>query len=167
MENEEKENQQIETNQETSTTIEKLTKALEEERKNKISKEDYEAVESERNQLLDSIINGSAYNIAARQPTEKPNVDAILEKLNKPQSNLDFAKNLLELDNACKENDLPSPFVPNANAQDFDFAGADKFLTILKDCVDECHGDEQVFNVMWSSRVRPAPGELMTKGKLK
>ena len=94
-----------ETKPEKETSEVALAKALKEARENSVSKEEYDRVVKEKEQLVSEIINGEGKAGNGQQtPPEEADIEALRTKLYGPKaselSNLEYAKTALELRNA-------------------------------------------------------------------
>lgn len=132
-----------------------LAKALKELKENSVSKEDYEKVKKENQELVAQIINGDG-GAGNGQPTpEKVDIKALREELYGPKgsdlSNLDFWKKTLKLRGAVIEQEGYDPFLPHGskikpNEQDVERANA--VAETVQKCIDEANGNSEVFTAL-------------------
>ena len=132
-----------------------LAKALKELKENSVSKEDYEKVKKENQELVAQIINGDG-GAGNGQPTpEKVDIKALREELYGPKgadlSNLDFWKKTLQLRQAVIEQEGYDPFLPHGakikpNEQDVERAEA--VAKTVQECIDKSEGSSEVFTAL-------------------
>lgn len=123
--------------------------ALKEMKEKTVSRESYEKLKGENEQLVRAIINGDSIEVEE----EKKEVD--IDKLRKElftednnMSNLEFAKNALELRKALLDKGEEDCFVPQGKkiiADDNDYAAAQRVADVLQQCIDYADGDEEAF----------------------
>lgn len=132
-----------------------LAKAFKDLKENSVSKEDYEKLQRENQDLIKQVINGEG-NIGNGQPTpEKVDIKALREDLYGPKgadlSNLDFWKKTLQLRNAVIEQEGYDPFLPHGakikpNEQDVERAEA--VAKTVEKCIEEANGNSEVFTAL-------------------
>ena len=123
-----------------------LLKEIENLKANSVSKEEYQKVVDEKQQIIDEVINKRSSNDEQpklREPTE------IRKELLNPQTNLKYAELLLELRDSCIEHEEPDPFLPvssQSSPTGEDIAGAEKSAKVLSEAVEYAEGSPELFN---------------------
>lgn len=126
--------------------------AINEMKKNTVSREAYEKIIRERNTLADAVINGATMPVAA--PKEAPDIDALRSKLFSPQSrddgltSMEFVDTALQLRDAILEAEGKDIFMPEGRgvvvtAEDRE--QAETAARIYRECLDYAQGDATVF----------------------
>jgi hypothetical protein len=126
--------------------------AINEMKKNSVSREQYEKIIQERNKLADAVINGSA----APSVEAKPTVDIaeLRTKLFSPKAcdkgmtDLDFMSNALKLRSAILEQEGKDIFLPAGKGiivTTEDKEQAENAAQLFQSCVDYADGDPAVF----------------------
>lgn len=138
-----------------------LAKALNDLKKNSVSKADYEKLERENRELIDQVINGGgASENAQRTPTKEVDIDKLRTELYGPKgqqlSNLEVIDKTLQLREAVIARDGIDPFLPigaNIKPTDFDKERAQAVADTLSECVKEANGDSGVFTALLQSKM--------------
>ena len=121
--------------------------AINELKKNSVSKEKYEQVVAEKNKYLKALIDGN--QVAEAQPKEPVDVDALRADLfGKELSNLDFAKKALELRDALIERDGVDIFVGKGSKltpTQEDYEAAQRVADVFQNCIEVSDGDSEIF----------------------
>lgn len=110
-----------------------------------------------KKKYYDAIINGNTAE--DNGPTERTR-DEIRKDLfggNKELSNLEYAKLVVELDDACIREDGESCFLPkgrNVTVTADERDVANRFHNCLVDCIEEADGDEEIFNQAMNRRIK-------------
>ena len=136
-----------------------LAKALEETRKNSVSKEEFEKLQEENRKLVSEIINGGGAGNGQQNPPEQADIPTLREKLYGPKSselsNLEFWKATLELRDAVIAQEGYDPFLPygekiKPTAQDME--KANNVAEVVKGCIEEANGDSEIFTALLQSK---------------
>ena len=120
--------------------------ALNEMKKNSVSRSEYEKLKADNKRLLDSIVNGTSENV---EVLPKKSIEELRKNFMKEGvSNLDYWKNALELRERLIEEGQPDPMIPTgvrvaANQMDYD--GVEKLVSGIQHCIDYADGDSQLF----------------------
>ena len=123
-----------------------LLKEIENLKANSVSKEEYQKVVDEKQQIIDEVINKRSSNDEQpklREPTE------IRKELLNPHTNLECTKLLLELRESCIANGEPDPFLPvssQSSPTGEDIAGAEHSAEVLSEAVEYAEGNPELFN---------------------
>lgn len=115
-----------------------------------VSKEDYERLMEENRNLLKTIVEGSPAPTGDTADKEKPDVAKLRENLfnNENLTNLDFAKNALELRKAIMDEGGTDPFLPVGKdiiVEDSDIASANRVAEALQSCIEYADGNPEIF----------------------
>lgn len=130
--------------------------AIEELKKNTVSKEAYEKLRGENQKLLNSLVNGEKIDL----PEEtKPDIAALRADLygGKELSNLEYVEKTLALRDALIESGERDPFLPTGDrvtvtAEQVD--AANRVAECLKSCVDFAEGDSGIFTAEVQRRTK-------------
>ena len=119
-------------------------------KENSVSTEVYNQMKKERDELLNSIVTGTASFKPDEEPVEEPvDISALREDIfNGDNTNLQYVEKTLKLRNELIKRGERDPFLPwgkNINPTTDDMDKADKVAAILQDCVDIADGDSQIF----------------------
>lgn len=143
---------QIDTNQD-------YISALNEMKKNTVSKEAYDKLRADNKKLLDTIVSGQS--LEQTEVKEEVDVDALRKELfgksRKDLSNLDFVDKALQLRKALMEKGEQDPFVMKAgrtsSPEPEDFKKAERVASVLQECVDIADGNDSVFDNEFQRRL--------------
>ena len=140
---------------EDASTVAKLTKALQEQRENSVSKAEFEKMKAERDAVVAQVIDGENSPAGGNSPEEnKVDIASLKNELYGPKSqnlnNLEYIKKTLQLRDAIIERDGEEfdPFLPlgaNIKPTEDDVEKAKKVAEVFQQCVDESDGDSGVF----------------------
>lgn len=119
-------------------------------KENSVSTEVYNQMKKERDELLNSIVTGTASFKPDEEPAEEPvDIASLREDIfNGDNTNLQYVEKTLKLRNELIKRGERDPFLPwgkNINPTTDDMDKADKVAAILQDCVDIADGDSQIF----------------------
>lgn len=132
-----------ETGADNNTYIE----AIKEMRKNTVNRSDYEKLQEENRNLLKSLVNGETIDLPADK--EPVDINALRKDLFlKEHNNLDYAKGLLELREAVKNESGEDIFLPKGHGVQItqaDYDTAEKVATAFQHCIDYAEGDSEIF----------------------
>jgi len=128
-------------------------KALEEVKKNSVSKEDYNKLKEENKMLLDAVVNnipsGESEEVVVDQPVD---IDKLREDLfsvdNQDMTNLDYITKAMKLRKALMDKGEKDPFLPsgkNIIPTDEDINTAERVAEAYQHCIDVADGDPDVF----------------------
>ena len=137
-----------ESGQEGNTTETEFdpVQAINELKKNTVSKEEYNKVKAEKDKYLKALIEGSQVADEKKEPVD---IDELRKSLfTKDLDNLTFAKKALELRNELIERDGVDIFVGKGNkyAPDkSDYEAAQRVADAFQSCVDIADGDSEIF----------------------
>lgn len=147
-----KQQQPIESGEEQSNDSADLIKAIKEIKQNSVSREQYEKVQNEKQELLDALINGGQVEMI--DPSTKPSIEDLRKGLfskeaaEKEFTNLEFVERSLELRNAIIENGGMDPFLPVGKGIDLtreDYEAAEFTAQQFQECIDIAQGNSEVF----------------------
>ena len=120
--------------------------AINELKKNTVSKEEYNKVKAEKDKYLKALIEGSQVADEKKEPVD---IDELRKSLfTKDLDNLTFAKKALELRNELIEREGVDIFVGKGNkyAPDkSDYEAAQRVADAFQSCVDIADGDSEIF----------------------
>ena len=120
--------------------------AINELKKNTVSKEEYNKVKAEKDKYLKALIEGSQVADEKKEPVD---IDELRTSLfTKDLNNLTFAKKALELRNELIEREGVDIFVGKGNkyAPDkSDYEAAQRVADAFQSCVDIADGDSEIF----------------------
>lgn len=151
--------------QETDTTQDYIS-AINEIKKNSVTRESYEKLKKENKQLLDTLVSGKELEIKKEEPKDINKLRKELFNKDASMSNLEYITNALELRDALIENGERDPFLPygeKVNLKAEHYETAERVASVLRDCVEFADGDSGIFtaelqrrtkDVMPSRRVR-------------
>ena len=143
---------QIDTNQD-------YISALNEMKKNTVSKEAYDKLREDNKKLLDTIVSGQS--LEQTEVKEEVDVDALRKELfgksRKDLSNLEYVDKTLQLRKALMEKGEQDPFVMKAgrtsSPEAEDFKKAERVASVLQECVDIADGNDSVFDNEFQRRL--------------
>ena len=143
---------QIDTNQD-------YISALNEMKKNTVSKEAYDKLREDNKKLLDTIVSGQS--LEQTEVKEEVDVDALRKELfgksRRDLSNLEYVDKALQLRKALMEKGEQDPFVMKAgrtsSPEAEDFKKAERVAAVLQECVDIADGNDSVFHNEFQRRL--------------
>ena len=143
---------QIDTNQD-------YISALNEMKKNTVSKEAYDKLREDNKKLLDTIVSGQS--LEQTEVKEEVDVDALRKELfgksRRDLSNLEYVDKTLKLRKALMEKGEQDPFVMKAgrtsSPEAEDFKKAERVASVLQECVDIADGNDSVFDNEFQRRL--------------
>lgn len=121
--------------------------AIKELKQNSVDRSKYDQVVAEKKALLDALVNGEEIEVA-KEPSRS------VEELRKEMfsgnqiTNLQFAKDALELRKALIAKGERDPFLPTSRSYipvEEDIEGAKRLADVLQECIDYAEGDNNVF----------------------
>ena len=138
--------------EETSNDSVDYIKAINEMRQNSVSREQYEKLKGERDELLDTLINGGQVEMI--DPASKPSIEELRKELfskeaaDKGMTNLEFVSKSLELRDAIIESGGTDPFLPIGRGIELtrdDYEAAEFTAQQFRECIDIAQGNSEVF----------------------
>lgn len=153
-ENENKQQEEVKEPKEQKSESE-IAKAYMDLKENSVSKEEYEKLRNEKEEIIKTIIDKRSISPEAQ---EKPDLKALCEKWQAPdQTNLEYCQNMLNYRKALIESGEADPFLPtgkdHAIPTDEEIQKAKKVADIMQECIDASDGDSGVFTAMLNSRM--------------
>ena len=129
-----------------------LIKAINEIKQNSVSREQYEKLKGERDELLDTLINGGQVTNVVEAPTKTiQEMRAELfskEAAEKGMTNLEFVTKSLELRDAIIASGGTDPFLPVGKGIEItrdDYEAAEFTAEQFRQCIDIADGNSEVF----------------------
>jgi hypothetical protein len=141
-----------ESGEEQSNDSADLIKAIKEIKQNSVPREQYEKLQTENRELLDTLINGGQVEMI--DPSTKPSISDLRKELfskeaaDKGMTNLEFVSKSLELRNAIIESGGTDPFLPVGKGIEItrdDYEAAEFTAQQFQACIDIANGDSEVF----------------------
>ena len=152
----EEQNQAQEQTQETYTDyIEAINKI----KSSTVSKDDYEALKQERNELLNNLVNGQYVSAEHTEPEQVKPLSQLRKQLFKPEKTLtdvEYVTKALELRDRAIEETGKDCFVGSSHSYtptSEDYATAQKVADVLKECVENSGGNNAMFMAELQSRM--------------
>lgn len=134
--------------------------ALNEMRQKTVDKKEYEKLQSENKQLLQSILNGEQL-VNQEVKEEEVDLDEIRHDLFQSDlNNLDYWKKTLQLrDELIKrgEKDIFLPTGKNVIIEESDITSANRVADVVQDCIDKCNDNSNLFTALLNDRLVDAP----------
>ena len=117
---------------------------------NSVSKEEYNKLKEERDELISNIVNGTASFKEEEEPEkEKVDINELRKSLfNADNSNLEYVEKAVKLRDALIENGEPDPFLPwgkRISPTQEDYEKAEQVVDVLKDCIEIADGNSDIF----------------------
>lgn len=146
------EKQNNESGEETSNDSVDYIKAINELKKNSVSREQYEKLKNENKELLDTLINGGQVEMI--DPASKTSIEDLRKQLfskeavDKGMKNLEFVTKSLELRDAIIESGGTDPFLPVGKGIELtrdDYEAAEFTAEQFRECIDIAQGNSEVF----------------------
>ena len=144
--------QQIESGEQQSNDSVDYIKAINELKQNSVSREQYEKLQKENKELLDTLINGGQVTNVVEAPArtiQDMRVELFSkEAADKEMTNLEFVSRSLELRNAIIESGGTDPFLPIGKGIDLtreDYEAAEFTAQQFQECIDIAKGNSEVF----------------------
>lgn len=137
--------------------------AIEELKAGSVEKSKYDALQAECSKLIKALANGERLE-GSTQPTSKPNMQELRAQMcdlaSKDAPNVEVVSKALEMVDAAAKLGLPHPFIPSgsqitATAEDYD--AADRVTTKLRELVDACGGNNDIFTATLMSQLVDVP----------
>ena len=121
-------------------------------RRTTVPREDYDRLQAEKKQLLTSIVNGQAGEIASAEAAKKPSLGETRERvmgcIKKGASNLEMWSAIVAHRDALLEAGYPDPCLPfghkiSATAEDVEKNS--NVFSVVRECIEYADGDESIF----------------------
>lgn len=161
-------NNVVEENLDNSTNQDYIS-ALNDMKKNSVSKAEYERVKTENKQLLNSLVNGETITADV---VEKKDVNELRERLfgETNLSNMDYVKTALDLREALLDAGEPDPFLPQGHQVQpslQDEATAERVAGVMYEALERADGDAASFTAHLQSAIAPDvySGNRQRKGR--
>lgn len=148
----------------TETGLEQdYVSAIEELKAGSVEKSKYDALQAECSKLIKALANGERLE-GSTQPAAKPNMQELRAQMcdlaSKGAPNVEVVSKALEMVDAAAELGLPHPFIPSgsqitATAEDYD--AAERVTTKLRELVDACGGNNDIFTATLMSQLVDVP----------
>jgi hypothetical protein len=144
--------QTVVSGEEESNDSADLIKAIKEIKQNSVSREQYEKLQNENKELLDTLINGGQVEMI--DPSTKPSIQELRKELfskeaaDKGMTNLEFVSKSLELRDAIIESGGTDPFLPVGRGIELtrdDYEAAEFTAQQFRECIDIAQGNSEVF----------------------
>ncbi len=110
-----------------------------------------------KKKYYDAILNGNTAEDNGPAERTKLEIRKDLFQGDKELSNLEYAKLVVELDDACIREDGESCFLPkgrNVTVTADERDVANRFHNCLVDCIEEADGDNEIFNQAMNRRIK-------------
>lgn len=152
-----------------SETIAALTKALQEQKANSVSKDEFEKIRKEKEELTKAIIDGSGLvQKQSNDEKEVPIMDLAKSILEDGISNLESAKRELKYREAYMKKFDKDPFAPNhAEMTENDSLKAAAVAEIMQECIEEANGSSAVYTALFNERIKDDSPQMLAALKRK
>lgn len=143
------ENESVSTQYETGKSAAEYIEAIKEIKANSVPRDEFEALEKEKKDLLKALIEGG--QVKQQTANEKPDIKALRAELfneDNKLTNLEYAKKALALRSAVLEEtgqDIFLPYGANISPTPADSEAAEKVANAFQSCIDYADGDSQLF----------------------
>lgn len=149
-----------ESKQETGNDSIAYIEAIKGMKQNSVSREAYDKLKKENQELLNALVDGRQIDIEEKKPVD---IDQLRKKLfnsDKQLTNLEYIESALELRDALIAKGERDPFLPygeivNVTADQIE--KAELVATIFKECVEFADGDSGIFTAELQRRTKEAP----------
>ena len=136
------------------TSNQDYIEAIQELKKNSVSKDEYNKLQEEKNKLFKALIDGGQINREVAE--EEINVDEVKKIItDENTNNLEFAKAVLALRKAKIDAGEQDPFLPYGNQVQItedDKKAADRVAQVFQECIDFADGDSEIFTMELARR---------------
>lgn len=153
-------------------TASKYIEAINDLKKNTVSKEEYDKVKEENAKLITALANGEQIQINQKpvdKEEEKKQMDELKEKFTSKQlSNLEMIQASLKLREYAMKNGEIDPYLPvgpNYQPTVEDYTEADKVAKVFQECVESANGDSNAFTLLMQQRMKNPPQLQFLKKK--
>lgn len=148
------------TNEQTQTSAAEYIEAIKQLKATTVSKEEYDALQAEKKELLNSLINGSGDT--TEQTPETPDYEAIKKEARtklfsegSELTNLEYCTNALKLREAVLKTDGVDIFVGSGHqltpTQD-DYDKAQRVADVMAECIEAAEGNSEIFTAQLMTR---------------
>lgn len=143
-------------------SIKKLTDEIQRLKDSTVTKEEYAKVVAEKNELVDSVINGSRLNLKSEEKEKPADLKELAKSLMEDGiGNLEYAERALKYRDAYMKKTGKDPFAPNNDRMTSeDSARAAAVADTLKECVAQANGSESVFTGLLADRIKSDSPQL-------
>lgn len=114
-------------------------------------------LQAAKKKYYDSILNGQTVEEVAPYRTRDEIRKELFDEKRDEISNLDYAKLVVELDDACIREEGESCFLPkgkDVTPTADEYMTAERFHACLVDCIEEADGDNEIFNQALARRIK-------------
>lgn len=145
-------NTQINENENEQNDSQKYIEAMAQLKANSVSKEKYEKLEQENQQLINALKEGSQIEMVNEE--EKPSLKELAEVISDERfevTNMEGWKKALEFRKAAIEAGMRDPFLPTSKDYNYnpeDSARAQLIADTLEDIISKSNGNPDMFNAM-------------------
>ena len=143
-----------------------LAKAYQELKKNSYSKEEFNKLAQENNELKKLIIDDRK---PEQQQEQKLSLDELYNNWQKPnQTNLDYCKNMVAYREAVIASGGKDPALPtsaSAKITEADAQRVNEIFDIIKNCIEDSDNNSQVFTALLNSKTVDDPSILKAIAK--
>lgn len=139
----------VSTQDKTGKSAAEYIEAIKEIKANSVPRDEFEALEKEKKDLLKALIEGG--QIDQQTAKEKPDIKALRAELfneDNKLTNLEYAKKALALRSAVLEEtgqDIFLPYGANISPTPADAEAAERVSNAFQSCIDYADGDSQLF----------------------
>lgn len=133
--------------QDSPNEAEDYISALNEMKKNTVSKDSYNKLKEENKRLLNSLVSGETMSVEVK-PVDVNELRNKLFAEDADLNNVAFIDTALQLRTALMEQGEPDPFLPigkRISPTEEDISCANRVATVLQECVDYAQGDSAAF----------------------
>lgn len=122
--------------------------AIEEMKRNTVSREQFDKMKQENKRLLDALTSGQTIEQKAEVPAKKTVAELANALMNGSSNNLNYCKTALELRERMMEEGMDDPFVPRGqkiSPTREDYELAQKVADGIQSCIEYADGDSDIF----------------------
>lgn len=148
------------TTQEQTQSAAEYIEAIKQLKATTVSKEDYDALQAEKKQLLESLLNGETHT--SEQTPETPDYEAIKQETRtklfsegSELTNLEYCKNALKLREAVLKTDGVDIFVGSGHQlspTQEDYDKAQRVAEVMAECIEAAEGNSEIFTAQLMTR---------------
>lgn len=158
----------VEEEQQENGTNEAYIKEIKDLKAKSVSKEDYDKLKTERDNLIKALVDGEEIEVEKNE-NENTNINEEISKLrasilteDSDMSNLDYWANALSLRKKIIERDGEDadPFLPNSSQVDVteaDKQAVDRVVSVVEDCIEKANGDNAAFVALMTASIKDDP----------
>ena len=122
--------------------------AIEEMKRNTVSREQFDKMKQENKRLLDALTSGQTIEQKVEAPAKKTVAELANALMNGSSNNLNYCKTALELRERMMEEGMDDPFVPRGqkiSPTREDYELAQRVADGIQSCIDYADGDSELF----------------------